>query len=217
MKIGVIGTGRMGSTIGTQWVRYGHDVCFGSRTPEKAVELAESVGESAKGGSYAAAAEFGDVILMATQWVGVESALNEIRELLDGKILLDCTLPLVNRSLAVDANSSGVQEIARQVPLAKVAKVFSTIDSTHFGHSPFGSPLSAYCCGDDFSAKKMAGQLAHDIGCDPIDTGPLWMAKYVEGLSFLMLFCAAGCEYGNDITFKFMQANAKHKENWWFE
>jgi predicted dinucleotide-binding enzyme len=216
MKIGIIGIGRMGSTIGKLWAAQGHAVCFGSRTPAKAIELAAATGENARGGSYREAAEFGDVILLATQWAGVGEALAEIGALLDDKVLLDCTLPIVERNPAVDGNSSGAQEIARQVPQAKVVKVFNTIDYRHFGNSPFGAtPLCAYCSSDDEAAKQMAARLAHDLGLEPIDAGPLWLSKYLEGVGFLILYCAYGSGYGIDISFQLRQADPERKANWW--
>jgi predicted dinucleotide-binding enzyme len=218
MKIGIIGTGRMGSTLGRLWAAKGHAVCFGSRNPDKAIQLATSISANATGGSYREATTFGEVLLLATQWAGVAEALAEIGALMDDKVLLDCTLPIVDRNPAVDGNSSGAQEIARQVPQAKVVKVFNTIDYRHFGNSPFGNtPLSAYCSSDDETAKQIAARLAHDIGLEPIDTGPLWMAKYLEGLGFLILYCAYGSGYGIDISFKLLQADSEHKANWWQE
>lgn len=216
MKIGIIGTGRMGSTLGKLWADQAHEIYFGSRTPEKAVKLAATTGQTTQGGTYGEAAAFGEVILIATQWVGVEQALDQIRDFVDNKVVLDCTLPLVNRELAVDGRSSGAQEIAKQIPKAKVVKVFNTIDYRHFENSPFGTnQLCAYCCSDDQSAKKMAAQLADDIGCEPIDAGTLEMARSVEGLGFLILYCAYGCDYGIDITFRMVQADVARKANWW--
>jgi len=218
MKIGIIGTGRMGSTLGKLWAVQGHAVYFGSRTPAKAAELATATGENVSGGSYHEAAQFGEVILLATQWAGVTEALAEIGAWLDDKVLLDCTLPIVDRNPAVDGNSSGAQEIAQQVPQAKVVKVFNTIDYRHLGNSPFGeTPLCTYCSSDDETAKQIAASLASDIGLEPIDLGPLWLSKYLEGLGFLILYCAYGSGYGIDIAFQLRQADPERKANWWQE
>ena len=201
MRIGVLGTGRMGSTLGRLWAHAGHQICFGSRTPQKAQLLAESIGSPTCGGSYADAATFGDVVVLATQWAGVSDALQAAGTLSD-KILIDCTLPIVNREKAVDGNSSGAEEIARLVPDAKVVKAFNTIHYEHFGATGFETPLTAFYCGDDAAAKTIAAELAIDLGVEPLDAGPLFLASFLEGMGLLYIYLSFVQGYGSTIGFK---------------
>src|SRR5262245_10676322 len=121
----------MGKALGAQWSAKGHRVFFGSRDPAKAQKLAEATHADMQGGLIAQAVAFSDVVLLATPWVGVTDALQVAGDHLNGKTLIDCTLPLANRELAVDGNSSGAEEISKLVPGAKVVKGFCTLSYEH--------------------------------------------------------------------------------------
>lgn len=89
MKIGIVGTGRMGRTLGVRWARGGHDVLFGSSDRRKAEGAAADGGRSARAGDLDAAAAFGDVVLYTVRGVFPSRLLRQ-PEALDGKILIDC-------------------------------------------------------------------------------------------------------------------------------
>jgi predicted dinucleotide-binding enzyme len=203
MRIGILGTGRMGSTLGRLWVQVGHQVCFGSRTPQKAQLLAESIGPTSTGGSYADAAAFGDVVLLATRWAGVPEALQAAGALTD-KVLIDCTLPIVNREKAIDGNTSGAEEIAHLAPGAKVVKAFNTIHYEHFGAARFETPITAFYCGDDPAAKAITAELAADLGVEPMDAGPLFLAGFLEDMGLLYIYLSFAQGYGPTIAFKLL-------------
>jgi predicted dinucleotide-binding enzyme len=194
----------MGSTLGRLWAGAGHQICFGSRTPRQAQLLAESIASTTCGGSYADAAAFGNVVLVATQWAGVADALRAAGMLTD-KILIDCTLPIVNREKAIDGNTSGAEEIARLVPNAKVVKAFCTIHYEHFGATRFETPLTAFYCGDDAAAKAITAELATDLGLEPLDAGPLFLASFLEGMGLLYIYLSFGQGYGATIGFKLLR------------
>jgi predicted dinucleotide-binding enzyme len=113
-KIGIIGTGNMGSGLGKQSAAKGHQVLFGSRDPQKARTLADSVGANASSGTYVEATEFGEAVLLAVPWRGVEDSIARADSFTD-KILIDCTNPMTPAymSLLVGYTSSGAEEIAR--------------------------------------------------------------------------------------------------------
>jgi hypothetical protein len=206
MQIGIIGTGRMGGTLGKLWAEKGHQVFFGSRDPSKAKVLAEAIGASARGGSIAEAAAFGQAVLLATVWAGVTEVIQAAGNL-DGRILIDCTLPLLDKQLAVDGNTSGAEEIASLARGARVVKAFNTIYYEHFERPEIDSErISMFYCGDDEEAKATVAQLGRDIGLDVIDSGPLFNARGLEAMGLLWIYLALGVGYGTEIAFRLLQA-----------
>lgn len=206
MKIGVLSTGRMGSTLGKLWAKYGHQVFFGSRDPDKAKAFAVLTEGEVDGGSLEAAAQFGDIVLLATTWNGVADVLKASGSL-EGKVLIDCTLPLVDRQLAVDGNTSGAEVIAKLAPGANVIKAFNTIYYEHF-ESPLidTQAVSMFYCGDDPDAKTIVARLAAELGLDPVDAGPLMNARMLEAMGFLWIYLAFGCDYGLGIGYKLLRS-----------
>src|SRR5207253_4942477 len=95
MKIGIIGAGNVGGTLGQAWVKKGHDVFFGVRHPQddKTRQLVQSIGGKARAGTVAEAAAFGEVVVLATPWQAAEAAVRAAGDL-SGKALIDCTNPL---------------------------------------------------------------------------------------------------------------------------
>ncbi|NTW49032.1 MAG: NADPH-dependent F420 reductase [Chlorobiales bacterium] len=207
MKIGILGTGHMASTLGQHWAEKGHPVFFGSRTPEKAIALAGSIGHGAKGGSITEAAAFGEVLLLGVPWNSAEQTLKTCGPL-DGKILIDCVNPLQNdyKSLAIGFTTSAAEEIANWAPGAKIVKAFNTISDKVIRLGPqFGSEVAtAFYCGNDPAAKDVVAGLIRDLGFDPIDTGNLCMARYLEPMTSLFIHVAMN-GMGSNIAFKLLK------------
>ena len=192
MNIGIIGTGNMGGTIGKGWAAAGHKVLFGSRAPKKGAELAKSAGPNAKSGSYREAAEFGEVVLLATPWHSTPEAIKAAGSF-SGKILIDCSNPLLQdlSGLALGFETSAGEEVAKWTPGSQVVKAFNTIGSAHIANPKFGSQnADGYYCGDDEASKKVAAQLIGDLYLDPVDCGPLQNARLLEPLAFLWVYLA---------------------------
>lgn len=207
MKIGILGTGHMASSLAQHWAEKGHHIFFGSRTPEKAVALAGSIGHGAKGGSVSEAAAFGDVLLLGVPWDSAEQTLKACGPL-DGKILIDCINPLQNdyRSLAIGFSTSAAEEIATWAPGAKVVKAFNTISDKVIRLGPkFGGEFAtAFYCGNDQEAKDVVATLITDLGFDPIDVGGLCMARYLEPMTSLFIHMAMN-GMGSNIAFKVLK------------
>lgn len=205
MQIGIFGTGRMGMSLAKQWASKGHQIYLGSRDPHKAKALAAEMGADVRGGSVAEASDFGQVLLLAVVWAGVADTI-EAAGNMDGKVLIDCTLPLVNRQLAVDSNSSGAEEIAKLAPGAQVVKAFNTIYYEHFKNPKIGSErISMFYCGDSKNAKAIVAQLGSEIGLDVVDSGPLFNSQRLEAMGLLWIYMTMGVGYGNDIAFKLLR------------
>jgi predicted dinucleotide-binding enzyme len=208
MRIGIIGAGSVGGTLGRRWAGLGHQVTFGIRHAAEGASAVKGAGPLPAGSSVALpldAATNADVVVLATPWAAVPAVLEGIGPALDGKVLLDATNPLV-AGLAIDPALAGraeggrggptisaAERIQSLVPRARVVKVFNTTGFDNM-HNPIypGGPLTMFYAGDDPAAKAIAHALAADLGFDPIDAGPLSRARELEHLALLWISLAFG-------------------------
>jgi len=208
MNIGIIGTGNMGCALGRLWASKGHAVFFGSRDPDKAIVLGHSIGIMASGGTIAQAAKFGSVVLLAVGWDAVPSALQAAGSL-SGKIVIDCTNPMTSDwTLLIEGlTSSGAEHIARLIPEANVVKAFNHIYAQIIQSSPlFGSQnASVLYCGDDEEAKEKVACLIEDAGFEPVDSGTLCNARYLEPIAEQMMQFAYVIGMGTDQALKIIR------------
>ncbi len=194
MKIGVIGAGNVGGTLGRLWARKGHEILFGVRDPQAASlqELLKSADGNARAANVRDAASFGELIVLATPWPATEEAIKSAGSLA-GKVLVDCTNPLAPdlSGLVIGTNNSAAEEVSRWAQGAKVVKAFNTIGAVNFENPRFGSQsASMFICGDDASAKSMVAALAAELNFDVVDTGPLIAARWLEPLAMLWIHLA---------------------------
>lgn len=203
MRIGIIGTGAMASSLGRGWMEAGHRVGFGSRVPGRARALAAALGAGAAGGSVEQATRAAEVVLLAVPWRGAEEVIGRARWA-DGTILVDCTNPVVPDAPAPVLDGSGAERIAALAPRVRVVKAFNHVyaqllrSGARFGFQN----ATVFYCGDDRSAKETVAGLAEDLGFDPVDAGPLRTARYLEPLGGLMLQLAFVQGYGTDQALK---------------
>lgn len=191
MNIGIIGSGNMGSGLGSLWAKKGHKIIFSySRNLDKLNALA-AANPGAKSGTPAEAVKNSEVILLSVKWENVEDALKASGPM-NGKILIDCTNPVSPdmNSLLIGHTTSGAEEIAKIATGARVVMSFNTLcaDVYHTDSRLFGSrrPTMFYC-GDDPQAKSVVFNLINELGLDPVDAGPLNSARYLEPLAMLMI------------------------------
>jgi predicted dinucleotide-binding enzyme len=180
MKIGIIGAGRIGGTFGRLWANKGYQVMFGVReaSSPKVQTLLEASGADARAGSVAEAAAFGEVVLLAVHWPGVEEVIRQAGDL-SGKILIDVTNRMGNGS-----GRAAAEEIAGWARGARVVKAFNSLGSANLTQLQFGSlKADTFICGDDPAAKSVVNELARSIGFDVVDAGPLSNAVLVEALA----------------------------------
>jgi len=192
MRIGILGSGLMGGKLGTLFAHAGHDVVFSyARTKTKLERLARAAGGSARAGTPSEAVDGADVVLLAVHWSRLDDVLTQAGDL-SGKLVLSCSLPMNadDTALALGGKTSGAEELARRLPDASVVSAFSTVPSevlaaVYAARRKSTRPSLVYC-GDDTRAKKVAAALIQDVGFDPLDTGPLRMARYTEPFSLLI-------------------------------
>jgi 8-hydroxy-5-deazaflavin:NADPH oxidoreductase len=189
MKIGVLGTGRVGTTLGSGFLALGHEVRLGSRdrgNPRMLAWVAANGGR-AGGGTFAEAAGFGELVVLATHGTAVESALATCcGEDLAGKVLVDTTNPLdfshgFPPRLAFGHSDSSGERVQRMVGSGRVVKAFNTVSSVHMVWPRFpDGPPSMFICGNDPAAKTTVAALCCDLGWSVVDIGDIAAARYLE-------------------------------------
>jgi NADPH-dependent F420 reductase len=206
MKIGIIGTGDVGGTLGKSWRQRKHDVMFGVRNLQSQnVQRLAQIDKNLIFGNINDAMAFGDVILFAIPWTSIEETVRGRN--LSGKIVIDPTNPLTPdlRQLALD-DSSVAERIADLAKGAKVVKAFNTIGAQTLNNLIFGSNRAdLFLCGDDTPSKRVVGELAADIGFDVVDIGSLANARMLENLALLWIELALRQELGPNIAFKLLR------------
>jgi predicted dinucleotide-binding enzyme len=206
MKIGILGCGNVGGTLGAHWRQHGHEVLFGVRNPSdpNAQNLAREL--NAKIGTAVDASAFGDVVVLAVPWAVAEDALTSAGNL-SGKILLDCTNPVTRwPEVEIGAEFSGGERVARWAAGASVVKIFNTTGCLNMANPKYGSEaVTMFYAGDDASAKRVAERLAADLGFEPLDAGPLANSKYLEMLAGFWGSLAFGQNLGLEIGFRLLR------------
>jgi len=209
MKIGILGSGLMGGKLGILFSKAGHDVVFSyARSERKLKRLSREAGGNTRAGTPAQAARDADVVLLAVHWSRMADVLEQAGDLSD-KVLITCSLPMNadDTALVVAHTSSGAEELAKKRRRAKVVSAFGTVPSEVFfgvyeARRKKGRPSMAYC-GDDDRAKHVAATLISDVGFDPVDAGPLRIARYLEPFTLLMGQLAYERDGGPEIAYRF--------------
>src|SRR5882672_2388769 len=192
MRIGILGSGLMGAKLGTIWARAAHEVVFSyARSEQKLKRLAREAKGKARAGTPAEAAEHADTLLLAVHWSRIDDVLKQAGDV-SGKVIVSCSLPMNadDTGLVIAHTSSGAEALAKKVPKARVVAAFGTVPSeVLFGvfaaRRKTTKPSLVYC-GDDARSKKTVAQLIKDVGFEPIDAGPLLVARYAEPFTLLI-------------------------------
>src|SRR5438093_10476623 len=182
MRIGILGSGLMGGKLGTLFARAGHEVVFSySRRQAKLKTLAREAGANARAGTPAEAVQHASALLLP--------------------------MNADDTDLVVAHNSSGAEELAKRVPGARVVAAFNTIPSevlfsVFSARRKPGRPSLVYC-GDDSGGKRVAAGIIQDIGFDPVDVGPLRIARYIEPFALLVAQIAYEGQGGPEVAYRF--------------
>lgn len=184
--------------MGAGFVGLGHEVKIGSRNPDPLREWAEEQGERASTGSFAEAAAFCEIAVLATLWSGTESAIDLAGpERLGGKIVIDATNPLdfgagFPPRLALGHTDSGGEQVQRWIPDARVVKCFNCVGHAHMVRPSFpDGPPDMFIAGDDPRAKGVVAEVCRAFGWGVIDVGGLEGARLLEPLAILWITEAA--------------------------
>jgi predicted dinucleotide-binding enzyme len=206
MKVAILGSGGVGQDLGLGFAGLGHEVKMGSRKPAKAEIKAwlDKAGPKASAGTFAEAAAFGDMAVLAVQWTGAENAVRLAGpDNLAGKVVIDTSNPLLFRpkalpGLALGGPDSAGEQVQRWLPKARVVKAFNTVNHAHMVKPSFpGGPPDMFICGDDASAKKLVAGICRDFGWGVIDMGGIEAARLLEPLALIYIQNAIRTENWN--------------------
>jgi 8-hydroxy-5-deazaflavin:NADPH oxidoreductase len=198
MKIGMLGTGNLATTLGTAWAAAGHSIVLTGRNADNARTAAHRIGEAASAVAPANLADAADVVVVAISWSGLAEALELIGAAdgkLAGKTVIDCTNPLdftTGRMLS-DSGSAAerVASIADGANVVKALHMFAGA-SWPFRGSPESSPVVAIC-GDDSDALDRVAALISELGARAVVMGALDASRQAEeAAGFVMRIVASG-------------------------
>jgi 8-hydroxy-5-deazaflavin:NADPH oxidoreductase len=191
MKIGILGSGRMGGTLGTIFARANHDVVFSySQTERKLERLAEQAGMRASYGNPRDAVADAEVVLLAVHWLRIDDVLAQAGGL-GGKIIISCCNPLnaEDTELVIGHTDSGAESLSRKLQGSHVVAAFQSTPSELlldvFNARDGQHRPSMVFCGDDMASKSVVAELVRDVGFDPVDAGSLRVARYIEPFGML--------------------------------
>ena len=197
VKIGVIGSGHIGGTIGTLWIKAGHPVLFSSRHPEELKDLVAGLGELAKAGTVDDAIAFGDVLFIAVPYGALPQIGQDYDAKLKGKIMLDACNAVAARDgapIADEVEKEGIGVVSQKyLPGARIVRAFNTMNYKIFANEANrpDPKLAIPIAGDDAQAVQVAAGLVRAAGFDPVVVGKLADARR---------FQRGGPGYGQQVT-----------------
>ena len=205
LKIGIIGSGNIGGTVGTLWVKAGHQVLFSSRNPESLKKMVDELGPQARAGTVGEALAFGDAILIAVPYGAYPQIGKDYAKELAGKIVLDAGNAVLSRDgeISKEARDIGIGATStKYLPKARIVRAFNTLNYRVLASNAHrvGERMAIPIAGNDKEAVATASRLIRDAGFDPVVIGSLENAK---------LFAQGGPLYGQQITAREMQARLK--------
>ena len=182
MKIGVIGSGRVGGTVGALWVKAGYEVMFSARNLDEVKKLADSLGPKARAGTPEQAAAFGDVLFISVPYAALPQLGKDLAAKIKGKVVLDSCNPITPRdgemAKAAQAKGAGIAS-AEYLPGARIVRAFNSVgyNSLRSEAHRAGEKIAIPLAGDDEAALKIAAKLVEAAGFEPIIVGPLARGK----------------------------------------
>ncbi len=196
IKIGIIGSGQQGGSIGLNWARAGHEVLFSSRNPASLQDLVSKAGANARAGLPQEAAGFGEVILIAVPYGALPQVGKDYAPLMKGKVVIDCGNAREDRdgAIARDVEARGTGATSSELlPGVRLVRAFNALSFQQVRNEAYraGERLGIPIAGDDGAAVAIAAQLVTDAGFDPVIVGGLARARefdrgtsvYVKGLT----------------------------------
>jgi 8-hydroxy-5-deazaflavin:NADPH oxidoreductase len=209
MRVGILGSGLMGAKLGTIFAHAAHEVVFSyARSEQKLKRLAREAKGNARPGTPREATQETDAVFLAVHWSRIDDVLKQAGDL-SRKVIVTCSLPMNADStdLVVAHTSSGAEELAKMIPKALVVSAFNTVPSevlfdVYEAKRKASRPSLVYC-GDDSSSKRVAAELIRDAGFDPVDAGPLRIARYTEAFALLIAQLAYEGTGGPQLAYRF--------------
>jgi 8-hydroxy-5-deazaflavin:NADPH oxidoreductase len=196
-KIGVLGSGQVGETLADGFLKHGYEVMRASRNPAKLMEWKAKAGAKASVGTFADAAAFGEIVVLAVKGSAAEEAVSLCGAGLTGKIVLDTTNPIADAppkdgvlSLFTNLNESLLERLQQRASSAKFVKAFSCVGAPLMVNPKLPSKPSMFICGNDPQAKDATRAILDQFGWETEDMGGAPAARAIEPLC--VLWCIPG-------------------------
>ena len=197
-KIAILGSGQVGEVLAKGFLDAGHPVMRGSRDPSKLQTWKNSVSGDASTGTFAEAAQWGDVIVLAVKGTGAEAAVEQAGPAnLAGKTVIDATNPISDEPpqngvlrYFTSANESLMERLQLKAPEAKFVKAFNSVGNPFMVNPPFKPTPTMFICGNDAGAKQETTEIIEKFGWEAADMGSVEAARPIEALC--QLWCAPG-------------------------
>ncbi|WP_026838610.1 NADPH-dependent F420 reductase [Gillisia sp. JM1] len=188
MKIGVIGSGKIGGNLGKHWAKVGHEVLFSSRHPEELNDIVREAGGNSKAVSIEKAfEENADVYLLAVPYKAIDRLSELYAGEYGGKVIIDATNPYPERDGEMaqevkDSNRNASEYTAMKFNTAKTSKAFNTIHADHLKNRAFKETdkLAVPYAAQDQESKEITRKLIEDIGFDAVYVGDLTKTKIMD-------------------------------------
>jgi len=206
MSVAIIGTGAMGKALARRIAAAGESVLLAGRDKTKVAKIAADIPGDVKAGKISDVVN-ADVVILAVPYPAAASALSEAGPL-TGKVLVDISNPVgPERSLAIGMTTSAGEEIQKLVPQARVVKAFNTVFADVLGIqlSAPDTPPQVMFAGDHEFANHKVEALIREIGFEPLDTGPLKNARFMEPVGLMMIQLRYGLGRGARIAPRFVE------------
>ena len=184
IRIGIVGSGKIGGTLGSLWVKSGYSVMFSSLDLEHDRQLAASLGANAQAGTPRQAAAFGDAVLLAVPYSALPQLGRDLGDLIKGKLVIDACNPIVARDgeTATWARGKGAGlASAELLPGARLVRAFNAIAASKLQEAAQrqGEPVGIPLAGDDAAAITAASGLVRAIGFEPVLIGSLAKGRHL--------------------------------------
>jgi len=185
LRVGIIGTGKIGGTLAQEWVRAGHEVMISSRHPDELQALAEKLGPKAHVGTPAEAAAFGPVVVVSVPYAATPQVGRDYAKELAGKVVIDTGNPYPERDgpMAEQARAKGAGPSSKEfLPGTRLVRAFNAISYVALGKESnrAGERYAIPIASDDADALKVASGLVRDAGFDPVVVGDLSKARLFD-------------------------------------
>ena len=199
MKVGILGSGIVGQTLGSGFIKYGHQVKIGTSNPNKLNDWIKSSGTNASIGSFADAASFGEIIILAVKGTATMNVLEKAgsKNLAD-KTIIDATNPIeevppVNGVLKffTDQNYSLMEQLQNNYPESNFVKAFSCVGNSSMVDPDFGGQKpTMFIAGNNGDSKNVVTKILDTFGWEVEDMGKAEAARAIEPLC--ILWCIPG-------------------------
>lgn len=190
------GTGQEGGGLALRWAKVGHRVILGSRNAEKAASVANEINRvlgqgNVSGASNKDAADDANIVVLTVPHSAQRVTVEEVRESLIGKILIDATVPLIPPKVArVQLPPEGSAVAAIQKLLGeevRVVSAFQNVSAHHLKEFDHEIDCDVLVCGDNVPARETVIELASDIGLRALHAGPIVNSAAAEALTSILI------------------------------